>query len=85
MDIQVENIKCTSCVKTIIQKMESIVGIEKCTVDVESGIVAIEGSSINSVLVHSTLKGLGYPKVGDGSLLNKAKSFVSCATGLTKG
>jgi copper chaperone CopZ len=89
MDIQVDNIKCGGCTSSIKNKINTIIGVESCEVDVEKGIVSITGKTANLLVVKSALKDLGYPETGTTSgvdnLKSKAKSFVSCAVGSIKG
>ncbi|WP_341214595.1 heavy-metal-associated domain-containing protein [uncultured Wocania sp.] len=81
--IIVQNLKCGSCVNTIISKLSSINTISDLQVDVEDSKVSF--SYINTddaLMVKEKLKGLGYPSVEESnSLTSKARSFVSCSTG----
>lgn len=80
--IYIENLKCGGCASTIIKGLNSIKGVENTVVDVENSMIGF--SSEESILeqVKQKLSKLGYPEVGDkNTVLHKAKSFVSCATG----
>lgn len=89
MEIKVENIKCGGCSNTIARKIESLIGVKNCSVDVENGTVLVEGGSVNKVIIVKALAELGYPEIGTthgiGKMAKKAKSFVSCMIGKTKG
>lgn len=80
--VYIENLKCGGCAATIVKGLTSINGVEDVNVDVENSAVLF--SSDNEILttVKEKLSRLGYPEVGDkNTVLHKAKSFVSCATG----
>ena len=59
--------------------------IDSCEVDVEKGIVSINGDESSREQVTQLLLKLGYPESGTAEGLKaaraKAKSFVSCAVG----
>lgn len=76
--ISVENIKCGGCVNSIKSALMKISGVESIQIDKE--IVTIYGIVQRDSLIQ-TLSKLGYPEKGKNDLLNKTKSFVSCAIG----
>jgi len=81
--IQISNLKCGGCANTIKKGILSVDGINSVEVDVEFSKVIID-SDKDSVIqsVKEKLSKMGYPEVGDtNTVLHKAKSFVSCATG----
>lgn len=84
MEFKVENIKCGGCAKSITDKMDKIIGVTSCEVDIETGTVKIEGGAVNKTLILSELEKLGYPEKGTGGLVDKAKSMFSCVTGKMK-
>ena len=79
----IQNLKCGGCAHTITTKISELKNISNVKVDVENSSVSF--NFINSeefVGVKNKLSTLGYPIVGDvNSVISKAKSFVSCATG----
>ena len=81
--IEIVNLKCGGCVNTVKKGVMSIEGISTVDVDLESSKVTIDTD--NDALVLSAkekLSKMGYPVVGDvNTMLHKAKSFVSCASG----
>ena len=83
--ISVENIKCGGCGSTIKTKLSELAQVDGCDVDVENGIVSIEGDEQHRAAVAERLLELGYPESGTAEGLKaakaKAKSFVSCAVG----
>ena len=83
--ISVENIKCGGCASTIRSKLETMEGVEQVDVDIEAGIVSVNGSERSREAVAARLLKLGYPESGTAEGLAaataKAKSFVSCAVG----
>jgi len=81
--LEILNLKCGGCSNTIKKGILSIDGVTDVFVDVEASNVTIETKD-NSVLtkVKNKLSMMGYPEVGDSNtIIHKAKSFVSCATG----
>ena len=84
-DIQVENIKCGGCANTITTRLNEMEIVDSCEVDVEQGLVTINGNESNRTEVAQLLFKLGYPESGTTEGLKaaaaKAKSFVSCAVG----
>ncbi len=85
IQIQVENIKCGGCEKSIIKGLSSIEGLSNIVIDRDQKMVSVNADeSLREVLI-SKLKSMGYPEHGsvtglDAGLAN-AKSFVSCAIG----
>ncbi|MCF6182879.1 heavy metal-associated domain-containing protein [Lutibacter sp.] len=81
--IKVLNLKCNGCANTIIKGLLSIEGIENVSIDVATSkvsFVSTEEEALKSV--KEKLSAMGYPEVGDdNTIIHKAKSFVSCATG----
>ncbi|CAM1356631.1 MULTISPECIES: heavy-metal-associated domain-containing protein [Tenacibaculum] len=81
-DIYIENLKCGGCAATIKKGLLEIDGVDTVTVDVEKSLIAVNTPLENLQKVKEKLSKLGYPEVGDkNTVLHKAKSFVSCATG----
>lgn len=81
--IEILNLKCGGCANTVKKGVSAIEGVNSVTVDVENSIVTIDSTEESIVtLVKKKLASLGYPEVGDANtIIHKAKSFVSCATG----
>ena len=83
--INVENIKCGGCAGTITKKINAIDGVEATEVDIENGIVKVDGAEGLQERLTATLLKLGYPESGTAegiaAVKAKAKSFVSCAVG----
>lgn len=88
-EISVENIKCGGCAGTITRKVNAIEGVESTDVDVDAGIVKVQGAEDLLAQLTSTLLKLGYPESGSAEGIAaakaKAKSFVSCAVGKMRG
>ncbi len=81
-NIHIENLKCGGCAATIKKGLLSIENITNIEIDVENSIVSVVGDGVDQEKIKEKLSKLGYPVVGDkNTLLHKAKSFVSCATG----
>jgi len=83
VEITIQNLKCGGCAHTITTKISSIENISNVKVDVENSSVMFDFLSNNDLLfVKNKLTAIGYPEEGAAnSVLSKAKSFVSCATG----
>jgi copper chaperone len=85
IQIQVENIKCGGCEKSIIKGLSSIEGLSNIVIDRDQQLVSVNADeSLREALI-SKLKSMGYPEHDsvsglDAGLAN-AKSFVSCAIG----
>ncbi|MGO4919526.1 cation transporter [Maribacter spongiicola] len=81
--IPIQNLKCGGCAKTIISKLEEIPTLTNVSVSVESSSVSFDALKQEDIDTAKTkLKALGYPSLDqENSVLSKAKSFVSCATG----
>ncbi|SFR77252.1 cation transporter [Maribacter stanieri] len=81
--IPIQNLKCGGCAKTIIAKLEEIPAITNVSVSVESSSVQFDALNQQGITAaKDKLKSIGYPSIDqDNSVLSKAKSIVSCATG----
>ena len=81
--INIQNLKCGGCANTITSKVSALQNIRNVSVDVEASSVSFEvDSDKDIVLVIEKLASIGYPAEGEAnSIVSKAKSFVSCATG----
>ncbi len=81
--IEILNLKCHGCANTVKKGLLNIEGIDKVDVDVENSkvIVPTEDDKIIKE-VKEKLSKMGYPELGDANtMIHKAKSFVSCASG----
>jgi copper chaperone CopZ len=81
--IEIQNLKCEGCGKTITNGLSKIRGIQNVQVHVSESVLSFESSSFESLTTaKKQLIKLGYPPVGEkNSLGTKAKSYVSCAIG----
>lgn len=82
-NIEIQNLKCGGCANTIINKVSTIEGIQKVTVEVETSSVAFQYDTEAQIeLVKEKLSSIGYPTVDEKNPLHKkAQSYVSCAIG----
>jgi len=80
---QVQNLKCGGCAKTISNKLSGIKEIKDVIVEKDSSSVSFDHQSADDAsLVKEILRNLGYPTIDDeNGFVEKAKSFVSCASG----
>lgn len=79
-NLQVVNIKCGGCVKSITAALEKE-GLKNVSVEIENQTVNFEG---DPMIAKGTLSKIGYPEIGSEeakSLIKKGQSFVSCAIG----
>ena len=81
--IEIVNLKCNGCVNTVKKGVLSIDGIDEVEVDLEASKVKIPTKNKELIeQVKEKLSKMGYPELGDANtMLHKAKSFVSCASG----
>jgi len=83
--VQVENIKCGGCEKSIVRGLQSIEGVTEVQVDRQQQTVSAFGDALLRLPVVEKLRSMGYPEKGSVSGLEAgfvgAKSFVSCAIG----
>ena len=79
---QVDNLKCGGCASTIRKRLGMLPFVSTVMVEPEEGTVFVthDGSGTRDE-VAALLHTLGYPEQGTGGLVQKAKSFVSCAVG----
>ncbi|AXG69818.1 heavy-metal-associated domain protein [Kordia sp. SMS9] len=84
--IIIQNLKCGGCVKTIITKLAELPTISEIEINTKTSTVSFTTTNTDDALeVKAKLKALGYPSIEDAnSILTKAKSFVSCASGRMK-
>ncbi len=81
--INILNLKCNGCASTIKKGLLSIEEVTEIEVTLENSEIKINTVSDEVFAkVKAKLSKMGYPEVGDANtVLHKAKSFVSCATG----
>ncbi len=81
--IEILNLKCGGCANTIKKGINTIEGINEVSIDLNTSEVTIDTTDEFVIqLVKEKLSSMGYPEIGDANtVLHKAKSFVSCATG----
>lgn len=81
--IEILNLKCGGCANTVKKGLLHINGVTDVSVDLDTSIVSVDTNDENTIAeVKHKLASLGYPEVGEANtLIHKAKSFVSCASG----
>ena len=82
-NIIVQNLKCSGCANTIITKLSEINNISDVSVNIQESKISFNyNDETDAFSVKEKLRTLGYPSIEDeNSIVSKAKSFVSCATG----
>lgn len=81
--IEIQNLKCSGCEATIINKLSELKNIKEILVNHENGSVNFKYNTPEDLeITKKTLSKLGYPQVGEQNKFpTKAKSYVSCAIG----
>jgi len=81
--VQIQNLKCGGCAKTVMDTLKKLPNVNDITVEVDKSIVAFSTEEASTLeIVEQKLTEIGYPPIGSkNSVITKAKSFVSCATG----
>ncbi|MES2373861.1 MAG: heavy-metal-associated domain-containing protein [Bacteroidota bacterium] len=77
----VENIKCDGCINTIKSALHKIKGVTGVEIFKDENKVCVSGINVEKEQIANKLALLGYPQEGKNSLINKAKSMVSCTVG----
>ncbi|MDG1528909.1 MAG: heavy metal-associated domain-containing protein [Polaribacter sp.] len=80
--IYIENLKCGGCAATIKKGILAVEGVSEININVDESLVEVTTDQDVITDVKDKLSKMGYPEVGDANtILHKAKSYVSCATG----
>lgn len=78
----VENLKCQGCANSVKKRLMRESGVAAVDVDVNEGKVKVAFNATPfRERISELLAELGYPEQGTGTLLQKGKSYVSCAIG----
>lgn len=85
LQLQVENVKCGGCARSIEKALLADGRISRVSVDPAQGLVVIDADADVRAEALAALAKLGYPEKGSVEGLKAAaataKSFVSCAVG----
>jgi len=85
MEIEIENLKCGGCARSIVNGLTDMQGVSDVEVDQENKSVKFSGEEASRAQVAEKLRSMGYPEKGTLEGLSagiaNAKSFVSCAIG----
>ena len=85
MEIQIENLKCGGCARSILNGLGQMEGVSNVEVDHDTKHVKFTGEASSRAQVAEKLRSMGYPEQGTLEGLSagvaNAKSFVSCAIG----
>ena len=81
LSLFVNNMKCNGCANSIKTSLNKISHVDVKEIDVETGkiVLDVEDES-QGVIIREKLEKMGYPE-GDPSLMQTAKSYVSCMIG----
>ena len=85
MQIEIDNLKCGGCARSILKGLAEVPGVSEVEVDRDQQLVRFTGVESVRTQVAAKLRSMGYPEKGslqgfDAGVAN-AKSFVSCAIG----
>ena len=85
MQIEIDNLKCGGCARSILKGLAEVPGVSEVEVDRDQQLVRFTGAESVRSQVAAKLRSMGYPEKGsmqgfDAKVAN-AKSFVSCAIG----
>lgn len=79
--IKATNIKCGGCANSITNKLSKIDQIQDIQINIEQGDVSFTSDEPTIIaIVKEDLASMGYPE-DDPSLLQSAKSYISCMVG----
>jgi copper chaperone CopZ len=79
--IWVENIKCGGCMTSIKSAIMKFAGVKSVEINLEEEKISIVGQGVKKEAILKKLTSLGYPEKGHNTILNQAKSYVSCVVG----
>lgn len=80
--IYIQNLKCGGCATTISKNISTIESVENVSINVENNSISLSHQPDFLEKIKQTLKKIGYPEQGeDNNIMDKAKSYVSCAVG----
>lgn len=81
--LKLQNVKCGGCTNGVAIRLLKLSGINDVQINDGSSEVSFTYETVNDLaMAERTLTQMGYPPEGvENTILNKAKSFVSCATG----
>lgn len=82
MILEVDNLKCGGCANTIQKALFELPGVMGVTVDHDTDRVKVEhDGTLEQLVASETLRRLGYPERGTSTVLQAARSYVSCVIG----
>lgn len=81
--LKLQNIKCGGCTNSIAVRLLKLSGIHEVQISDATSEVSFSYDTVNDLAnAERTLTQMGYPPEGTvNTFMEKAKSFVSCATG----
>ncbi len=81
--LKLQNVKCGGCTNGIAVRLLKLHGVHGVQMGDDTSEVTITYDSVNDLAIaERTLTQMGYPPEGvENKMINKAKSFISCATG----
>ncbi len=85
--LKLQNIKCCGCTNGIVIRLLKLSGINEVQISDETAEVTFSYETVNDLaMAERTLIQMGYPPEGnENTIMNKAKSYISCAVGRVSG
>ncbi len=85
LTLYIDNLKCGGCANTIDQALRKFTELKTIQINIEEGAITLcSDEELQRPKYLSVLKKLGYPELGTSNLLQKGKSYISCAIGRMK-
>ena len=85
MHIEIDNLKCGGCEKTILKGLGTLHGVTDVSVDHELQMVSLHADPALRTSILEKLQDMGYPEKGSvegfEAGVSNIKSYVSCAIG----
>ncbi len=85
MHIEIDNLKCGGCEKTILKGLGTLDGVTAVSVDHELQMVSLHADPALRTSILEKLQDMGYPEKGSiegfEAGVSNIKSYVSCAIG----
>lgn len=81
--LKLQNVKCEGCTNGIVNKLSKLSGITNVQITDDFSEVSFNYETVNDLaMAERSLIQMGYlPEGAQNTVINKAKSFISCATG----
>ena len=83
--LYIDNLKCGGCANTIRQALSQFNELDSVDINIEDGAITVRsGQELQRTEYLGVLKKLGYPEAGTSTIMEKGRSYISCAIGRMK-